>query len=292
MRFDYYGAGIEDDNRAVVEQLSKLGHKLEPCHNLAKAYHYTDGFTVLNEQTGMACRVFLKDGQRPYAFASSDATDAFVDVVRDAWPDRHLVTRCDPCQDYYDADARKKLSRLMTRTAKARRMRLQKIFDPLDKTAGQTIYLGSPSSEFRMRTYDKGWEQFGKLQKLFGKQGMQLQTDVTLQAQEGIQVRPGDWIRTELQARPKDEQARRLLATATPEQAWGFTDWTHELAKEAFALDLERLFVRARKVSKDEEALRWMCRQYAGPLLRLAEDVGDCAVWDNLRQWIREQQSD
>jgi catechol 2,3-dioxygenase-like lactoylglutathione lyase family enzyme len=82
MRFDYYASTIEDDPKRVVDALGKLGHTLEPCHNLAKAYHYTDGYTVLHNQTGQACRIFMKDGQKPYAFASSDATDAFCDLVR------------------------------------------------------------------------------------------------------------------------------------------------------------------------------------------------------------------
>lgn len=36
MRFDYYASTIEDDPKRVVDALGKLGHTLEPCHNLAK----------------------------------------------------------------------------------------------------------------------------------------------------------------------------------------------------------------------------------------------------------------
>lgn len=293
MRFDYYQATIEDDPRLVVTTLAKLGHELQPCHNLAKAYRYQEGYRILHNDVGHVGTVMLGgNGPNAHAFASSDATDAFCDLVRNQWPDRHLVTRFDPCQDFNDGTARKKLTRVMRRYAKARRMRLQVIYDPLDPTAGQTTYLGSPSSEYRMRTYDKGWEQYGKLQALFEKKGMRLQPEQTiLNMVDGVSVKPGDWIRAELQARPKDEAARRLAATCTPEQAWGFTEWAHDFAREAFALDLERIYMRTRKVSEDEAALRWMCRQYAGPMLRLAQDVGDSAVWPNLLQYIQEQQS-
>lgn len=277
MRFDYYATTIEDSPKQVVESLQKLGHTVKTCHNLAKAYHYTDGYAIENNQTGLACRIFTKEGQKPYAFASSDATDVFCDLVRTEWPDRHLVTRLDPCQDFYDGKARRKLTGIMRRMAKERRMTLRVIHNPLDPTAGQTTYLGSESSEYRMRTYDKGWEQFGKLQAQCGRKGMNIPKDIVFRLPDGVQVQADNWIRAELQARPKDEEARRLAATCTPEEAWGLTDWTHTLAQKAFALELERIYVRAHKRSKDDDALRWMLRQYKGPLLRMLDDLG---TWD------------
>jgi hypothetical protein len=57
------------------------------------------------------------------------------------------------------------------------------------------------------------------------------------------------------------------------------------------ALDLERIIMRTRKVSKDEEALRWMCQQYGGPLSRLQADLGDWScVGLELGRIISEQQ--
>ena len=102
MRFDYYSASIEDDSKAVIETLRKLGDELQPCHNLAKAYHFDKGYAVMRQDSGLVCKVFHKPGAKPYAFASSDATDDFCDLVRNQWPDKHLVTRMDPCQDFYD----------------------------------------------------------------------------------------------------------------------------------------------------------------------------------------------
>ena len=277
MRFDYYSASIEDDSKPVIEVLWKLGDELQPCHNLAKAYHFDKGYAVMRQDSGLVCKVFYKPGSKPYAFASSDATDEFCDLVRNEWPDKHLVTRMDPCQDFYDVKARRKLTGIARRMAKDRRMRLSVICDPLDPTAGQTTYLGSPSSEYRLRIYDKGWEQFGKLQKRLGRNADLLPKDITFTMPGGQQVQPDQWIRAELQARPKEEAARRLAATCTPEQAWGMADWTHDLAKKAFALELQRIYIRAHKQSEDDKALRWMLRQYKGPLLRMASDLGG---WD------------
>ena len=47
------------------------------------------------------------------------------------------------------------------------------------------------------------------------------------------------------------------------------------------ALELERIYIRARKISKDEEALRWMLRQYGGaPPARTARGAVMRAVFE------------
>ena len=114
MRFDYYSASIEDDSKAVIETLRKLGDELQPCHNLAKAYHFDKGYAVMRQDSGLVCKVFHKPGAKPYAFASSDATDDFCDLVRNQWTDKHL---------------RRKLTGIARRMAKDRRMRLSVICD-------------------------------------------------------------------------------------------------------------------------------------------------------------------
>jgi hypothetical protein len=286
MRFDYYAASIEAHPSEVLQTLAKLGTSSEKCDSLAKAYHFNQGYRVLNEE-GLVCTVLLKEGQLPYAFASSEPAANFAEVIRSEWYGRHLVTRMDSAEDYSDPTARRSLLRLMRKTAKARRMHFEHIRKPLDPTLGETAYLGSRKSPYFMRTYDKGWEQYSKLQAQLGRKGCSLHPDqITFTLPGGQHVRPSQWVRTEMQARPKEEDARRIAATCTPEEAWTFTDWSHEFAREAFALDLDRAYIRARKVSKDEDALRWMLRQYRGALTRLRDDLGDWAcVGLQLGEW-------
>jgi hypothetical protein len=67
--------------------------------------------------------------------------------------------------------------------------------------------------------------------------------------------------------RPQGE-GRTIACTATPDQAWGFTSWSHELAKLVFSMDEARVFIRQRRLSKDAQAFHWMVKQYGSMLER------------------------
>lgn len=274
MRFDYYATRVEVPPSELISECLKLGHELRPCDGLAKAYRYHQGFQVYHHQKGVVATVMVGgNGAYPFAFASSDSTDAFVDLVRTRWPDQHLPTRLDPAQDFNDASAFKRLRKIGRAVAKEHGLSFPAINDELNPNAGRTQYLGSPKSDYRVRLYEKGWEQVGKL-GIVSSGGLPDDFRI-LNESTGELVRPGDWVRLEAQCRPQGEEARRLAAVASPEQAWGFTPWTHELAKRAMAIDLKRLYIRTRKRSTDEQALHWMCAQYSNMLQRLKADLGD-----------------
>ena len=278
MKFDWYQATIEDNPLAVLEQVKKLGHEVRAADSAAKRWRYQQGWEVLHEKRGTVALVMCGgNGDRPHAIATGDAAEPFAEVIRDHWRDRHLVTRCDAAEDFNESGAYVRLRRVARRIAKANRLAFPQICDSLNPKAGRTQYVGSPSSDYRARIYEKGWEQFGKMAALWRKQGVELEAmnvPHIVNEATGECVRPEDWTREELQVRPKQEQARRLVATLTPEQCWGVTPWALDLARETMALDLERIVMRTHKVSKDEEALRWMCQQYSGPLVRLANEKG------------------
>lgn len=279
MRFDWYQATIEAPAKDVLSAIGKLGHELRAADGLARRYRYEQGAAVHHHERGVVAHVFMGgNGGKPHAYASSDATDEFVALVRQEWPDSHLVTRMDAAQDFNEQGAYERLRKVAKRVAREHRLKFAKVEDELDATAGRTQYVGSTSSDYRARLYEKGWEQVGKLLALYKGHRISPDSIVTItNTSTGEDVRPADWVRLELQARPKEEEARRLAAVATPEQAWTFTDWSQRLAREAMALELERFYMRTRKVSKDEEALRWMCQQYGGMLARLKTDLGDWA---------------
>lgn len=294
MRFDWYQTTIDAEPLFVVQTIAKLGHELRSADALAKRYRYNQGWAVHHNQTGVVAHVFAGgNGNRPHAFASSDATDNFVSLVRHEWPDRHLVTRLDAAEDFNEEGSFDRIRPVARRIAKRHRLSFPKHEDDLNPSAGRTQYIGSPSSDYMARLYEKGWEQVAKLMALFKTklpEDMAQNVKTIRNEITGEVLRPQDWTRLELQVRPRQEEGRRLAATISPEQAWGFTEWAHELAQEAMALELERICIRTRKVSKDEEALRWMCQHYGAMLNRLNSDLGDWScVGLEIGRIIREQ---
>lgn len=101
-----------------------------------------------------------------HALASSDHTDSFVDLVRTEWPERHLVTRMDAAQDFNEERCYDRLRRVSRGVAKRHRLSFPQYADPLNPKAGRTQYIGSPKSDYRVRLYEKGWEQCGKVAQM------------------------------------------------------------------------------------------------------------------------------
>lgn len=278
MKFDWYQTTIEDKPLAVIEQVRKLGTEVRQADASARRWRYRQGWEVLNS-SGLPVAMVMAggNGEKPHALATSDAAVSFSELVREIWPDRHLVTRADAAEDFNEAGAYVRLRRVARRIAKAHRLAFPQYFDALDAKAGRTQYIGSPSSDYRCRIYEKGWEEYGKIVAKCRQAGFTehaIANVKILNEETGELIEPENWTRSELQVRPKNEEARRLVATLTPEQCWGVTPWALELAQQAMALELERVLMRTHKRSKDEEAIRWMAQQYAAPLQRLQTKLG------------------
>jgi hypothetical protein len=281
MRFDWYQATIEEKPLVALELIRKLGHGVRQADGFARLYHYTQGWDVHHNQHGVVARIMAGgNGQYPHALASSSATDAFVDLVRTEWPGRHLVTRMDSAQDFVEPGAYDRLRAVAKRVARRHRLSFAAYEDELHPMAGRTQYVGSPRSDYRARLYEKGWEQVAKLLQGLGPSlPADAAGNVPLIRNEltGEDVKPEDWTRLECQVRPRREEGKRAAAALSPVQAWGVSDWVKDLADEAMELDLERIDVRTRKVSKDEESRLWMCKAYAKILQRWHGECGDWA---------------
>jgi hypothetical protein len=293
MNFDWYQATIHEEPFQVLHMLGGLGDEVVSNDRVGKMYRYTQGFEIRKQGVPVAyCAMGGQEGEtHAHAWATSDHAPAFADLVREEWPDRHLVTRLDACEDYIDSTAWKRLTRAARRVAKGHRVSFPSIRDALNPTAGRTQYMGSASSEYRARIYEKGWEVVGKAINSSKLRAILSAGDVTAVRVPGLdrECHPGEWVRAELQARPKGDDGRRAAAVASPSQVWTFTSWSHDFAKEALLMDIERFYHRARKHTTDERALRWMCHQYAGPLGRLRDDLGDwCCVGLQLGDMIEQ----
>lgn len=295
MKFDWYQATIDTSPIHAIEMLGKLGHEVRQNDKVGKMYRYQQGYEVHHHDKGVIARLaFGGNGNGVHAWATSDDSPAFADLLRTEWPEHHLVTRLDTAEDFNEAGSYERLRKVAKKVATDHRLKFTQYVDELNPMAGRTQYMGSNKSDYRGRLYEKGFEVIAKTsQRMFASQGLELNPAnvITIRNEStGEDVIPANWTRLELQVRPADRAAKRLAAFATPEQAWTFTSWSQDLAKQALALDLERFYIRTKRISNDEQALHWMCSQYSNMLLRLRDDLGDFAcVGLEIERIIQEQ---
>lgn len=257
MRFDWYQPTISENPIVLVETLkASLAADGEIIEGRGRQ-NYRQSFRILDARGERVAEV-LAGGSNgdPNVTASGIVTPRFVEVVREFWPE-HRVTRFDAAEDMAQEGALDTLEAVCRGLAKDLGIRGRAVV-PDDPSEGRTYYLGAPSSDTRVRLYDKTAETRGKLPP------------------ERHDEVPDHWARLEVQVRPRKEW-KRYAAQATPEQAWGFAGWTHELAKRALSLQIQRITMQAGRETDDERAFRFMVMQY-GPLLqRMLRDLGS---WD------------
>jgi hypothetical protein len=269
MRFDWYQATIPEHPIRLVETIKA---ELAPGGDVIEGrgrHNYHQSFTV-RDGRGERVAVVLAGGPNgnPNATASGAATDGFVRLVRDAWP-VHRVTRFDTAEDFCQVGAFETAEAVCREVALDMGVKGRAIV-PDDPAEGRTYYLGAPSSDVRVRLYDKTAESLRSL------------------PEDRHGEIPDHWARLEAQVRPRKEW-KAYAAQATPEQAWGFAGWTAELAARVFALQVERITMQARRETDHERAYRFMLLQYGGVLRQMFSDLGawDCVgltIGDDLRR--------
>lgn len=279
MRFDWYAATIDDSPQRVLATLSEgMGAEIRegrPMHG------YTQGFEMHHPERGIVARVVCggNRGANPNAWSSGEDTPGFVRLVRSEWQGRHLVSRLDSAQDFSEPGVFDRVREELREVAKARGMKFPAIEDPLNPEQGRMQYIGSRKSRGFGRLYEKGkqlLEQAGA-SWVFG-------SGATVVDQETGEIHNCDHLsRLELVVRPEKE-GRELAASCTPEQAWGFFDWSQEVAKRVMDLELQQVYIRHRKGTQDDVTLAWMCQQYRHMLTRLLDRSGGswCAVGDEI----------
>ena len=294
MRFDWYQATITDDPSSGLRELAKLGHEVKPDDVFGRRWRGAQGFSVIHRDKGVVAQLAMGGttygSDKFHALATSENTDDFVSLVRDCWPDRHKVARADSAEDFFGEGSTKKMLPVMKRIAKRHRLKYTRQQDMIDKTAGLTQYMGAPSSDSRVRGYEKGWEQVGKLDAMFPgqlpKEGLKI-----VNTQTGELIDPAHWFRLEYQLRPRTDEGKELLARLSPVEVWGCTTWTRELALEAMALDLEAFVMRTRKYSAFDERVAWMCRQYVHVFDQLVKELGEVEAMRHILKVIAQQKA-
>ena len=279
MRFDWYSATIRDESYAVLQALgTALGATVE---NGRPQNGYEFGVVMRRDDTTVCKVLFGGSNGDPHVIVSSDDCNEVVPIIRRLWPDDHYCTRQDAAEDVNEgAGTFDKLLLLMKAISDPeldpegvtrRRLKINMagdwLRDPDDpEHTGRTFYVGSEKSAVRARLYEKGKQ----LNEIARKQGL-------------AEIHDRNMCRVEIQIRP-EKDSRWVAATGTPEDAFGYADWSRDLLRRLIEADVARVHIRERRESDLERALSWMVRQYGEHLSTLAANLGEGQgpAWDKL----------
>lgn len=257
MNFDYYTAGIEANPDHVIGHLESSYDLCSvipstPKNGYERAYSVSRGETVLARVQYGGPSV----GTRVWVSASGDKAPEFAGIIRAGFP-VHSLLRADVAIDYCEPGAWESLYNLGLQTADMFKLKARHVGDYHRAEDGRTLYVGSRSSPAMQRIYEKGKQTGGD----------------------------PDHVRSELELKPQNANAKLAYASATPEQMWMATKWTQHVLRVLTGLTGMQPAPpgTVRTMTDHERAISFMGKQYgkiiAHQLELLGGDMEAIALW-------------
>ena len=270
VRFDAYTAtsrGVKtDDFMQVLMDAGGLGSFAKIAQG--KGFHTFGQRLGVKDETGTEWGSIQwggRQGDRVMIEVKGERTPKAVEALRARF--EHRCTRVDACADFDAPRAFERLYRSCRKVKLAHDIIGGKAGDWDDHPEkGRTLYLGAKTSPTRLRLYEKGKQT------------------------EYAHLNRPNWARIEAQVRPAKE-AKTEYARLSPLEVWGASKWTRDLAALVLREHVDpHPAGTTYRLSDDETAIRWMCKQYGPRLLGLHGDLGswDC-VGRTLGEIIAEQ---
>lgn len=197
--------------------------------------------------------------------AKGERTPGIVSRLRASY--EHRCTRVDSCHDVEAPGAFESLLKPCLEVKRSHKLKGSKAGDWEDfPEDGRTLYIGANTSPVKLRLYEKGHQP------------------------EYRHLNRPDWVRIELQVRPAKD-AKDAYSHADSLAVWGASKWSRELAGLVLAAELAPLPAgTVYKLTEQDRALRWMCKQYGTSLMGLHSQLGG---WDEvglkLGEMVREE---
>jgi hypothetical protein len=263
--FDYARATVLEAHPVMVldhlqDGLSDLGRPVTR-ETGAAVKHYSE-HVALTDRFGRVLADVFWGGQngRPNVEAKGSNAVLVVPLLRSLGP--HRPSRLDVKRD---ATAPGLFRQLRTRAGEFAAERDLRIRDIANNhpDRGDTFYLGGRQSQVTWRVYQpclKRAEEEGRT---------------------GDEITPAerDAVRVELEFKPQKDRAKTVASAISPDDAWGVSMWSAELAGEVFSMNVQPISISDRRESDRNRALRFMATQYRSHLESLFNDCqGDVAL--------------
>lgn len=248
--FDWYRATVPASVEALTEAvLAEAGPYARIVEGKGR-FNYLKSRTI--EQGGDRAATILFGGPNghPNIEASGDRAPRLAKLLRAGGT--HRVTRCDVAVDLWGEGLYPRLSALADRIAGDQGIGWREITDR-NPMKGNTTYLGSRKSSVFARIYEKG------------------KADRDRYGSMPAEVLNG-WVRVELEVKPEKDM-KAVAAGLEPDQFWGVSAWTQQLAQEALQMAPDPIPFHPRRTATDERAFRFMVAQYRNLMHRRCQTV-------------------
>lgn len=256
--FDAYSATVYAEAGEIIMRLHQAlemeGEKVQRLEGQRTRWY--DQHAQLCDQFGKRLVAVHYGGRNgsPLVQCTGHTSPVVADVLRSVF-EYHRPNRIDSCIDRRAPKLFDTYKRLTMRLAKRYGLRWAPIGDWATPDAGRTIELGSRRSQIMLRIYEKG---------------------LLTAKQHGLPVTDElrHHVRCEVEFKPDNKTARKAAVSITPQAVWGTSEWLADFAKQAFAVDAERVKVTHRREADHHRALRFMARQYRTHLSQLLDECG------------------
>lgn len=259
IRFDAYSATMvgpkaQDLAQILVDQVGLLSGM---SMHQGKGFHTFAERLSIKDDTGSELGSVSwggRQGDRVMFEVKGERSPGAVEALRSRFP--HRCTRVDACADFDAPGAFQRLLGPCEEVIKVKGIYAERRGDwEQFPELGRTYMMGSAKSAVRCRLYEKGRQP------------------------EYRHLARDNWARIELQVRPAKE-AKEAFSQLTPGEVWGASGWTRELASRVLEQHIDpHPAGTTYRLTERDAALRWMCQQYGGHLVSLAQDLGG---WDCL----------
>lgn len=204
---------------------------------------------VVTQGGDAVCRVWWEGNPGVHVICHSHYADKLAPVLR-ALGD-HELTRADACLDLCEEGYFDSLTAYAIEFAKAHKLTLNYQGD-WARGQSRTLYVGSRTSTYMLRIYEKGWKEGGDI----------------------------NWFRVEAEAKPKGEEMRKRASGMTAAELFWSSKWASELFS-GFGWDkmLSKSIGTVYRPSDDERARLAIRKQYRQILQRWFDETGDPSVF-------------
>lgn len=259
--FDAYSASVDAERLHVLDYLEQA--LLEAGFETQRAFgpnvpFYDKNDLILDEGGHRLCSV-RSGGQNgtPFVECKGAASVTVAAELKESFPD-HLPARIDSALDLRGPEVFEKLHQL-AKAYERSGVKLNQVgaqIENLDR--GTTLYLGSRSSPFYVRIYQKGLKHAEEC----GLSGDAIPDDLR------------NWVRVELECKPKKRWAKNKARSLTAEGLWGGSPWVRKFANEAFQIKAERVTMREKRESNLQRSFRYSAEQYGATHCEMIDRIG------------------